>query len=498
MLLNGKTKRPMKILLLQPPSPPLLNIKRDLAGGMGVADPSKRARFGHDPGYITMPYLSLLQTAGVLERDGYEVEFLDAQSEDLGKNHVITHIDQAHPDLVVQLLNLPSLYGDLEILKGIRETIRGIRTVAVGPVTIPLFQEIASSGAVDAIVRGDPEIILPSLLSAFKASSTTADTEIRNGVLTNRQIRHVENLDDLPPVPYHLIEPRNYWYFPFGQGVSYASIFASRGCSYRCYYCPYPMGFGDKIVSRDPVRVIDEIERLYHERGIKCILFRDQVFTADRDRTLALCNEILKRNLKLSWVVETRLDTVDEALVRRMKEAGCIRMHFGIESGDPTLFDKMGKQGARGTLEQFLQNFQMVEQLGVAAHMFVLVGLLGETWSSVQNTIAAVRRLKPLTLQVSVVTPYPGTGLFEQAKRKGLLLTEDFAKYTGFQPVSRTEHMSADELLQARQMIIEAHQKAVFWKKRRHLAALAVQYARDGSLYSRLRRRYHTWAMVTG
>jgi radical SAM superfamily enzyme YgiQ (UPF0313 family) len=129
--------------------------------------------------------------------------------------------------------------------------------------------------------------------------------------------------------------------------------------------------------------------------------------------------------------------------------------------------------------------------------MFMLVGLLGETWQSVRGTIKAVQRMKPLTLQVAVVTPYPGTGLFDQAKRKGLLSTENFSQYSGFIPVSRTEAMSSEELLQARQMIIRAHRRAVFWKRKRHLADLAIRYMRDGSLWRRLQRKYRGWKITS-
>ena len=488
----------MKIVVLQPPSPPYMNVKRDLAGGMGVADPSKRSRFGHDPHYVTMPYLSLLYAAGVLKRSGHEVTFLDAQVNDLDKEQVVAQVGQHGPDAVVQLMNLPSLYGDIEILKALREGLTGVRTVAVGTVTISLFDNIAESGAADAIIRGDPELMLSPLMEEFEGKGQGGQFERSKGVLVNQGVRHVTDLDALPPLPYDLLPLEKYWYFPFGVGVPYASIFASRGCSYHCYYCPYPMGFGDRIIHRDPVKVVDEIEDVYHKRGIRAILFRDQVFTMDRDRTLQLCDEIIRRGLKISWLVETRLDKIDEQLVRRMKEAGCMRMQFGIESGDAALFDKVGKDGAAGKLEEFFSNFAMVERLGVAAHMFMLVGLLGETWQSVRGTIKAVQRMKPLTLQVAVVTPYPGTGLFDQAKRKGLLSTENFSQYSGFIPVSRTEAMSSEELLQARQMIMRAHRRTVFLKRKRHLAGLAIRYTRDGSLWRRLQRKYRDWKVTSG
>jgi radical SAM superfamily enzyme YgiQ (UPF0313 family) len=479
----------MRVVVLQPPSPPGLNVKRDLAGGLGVADPSPRTGFGHDPHYITMPSLSLLYVAGVLERLGHAVSFVDGQLENLDKAQVVERVRACRPDLLVQLLNLPSLYADLELLEALRAALPGVTTVAVGTVTIPLDEIIVASGAVDAVIRGDAEVLLPSLLGVLERGEPDGVFERREGVWRNRKVAHVADLDALSPVPYHLIPLEKYWYFPLGEQVPYASMFASRGCSFHCYYCPYPMGFGNTIVHRDPVKVADEIEELYRTRGVRAILFRDQVFTMDRDRTLRLCDELIRRNLRISWVVETRLDRIDEPLVRRMKEAGCVRMHFGIESGDAELFKRMGKDGVEGTLEDFLRAFSMVERVGVAAHMFILVGLLGESWQSVRRTIETVRRMKPITLQVAVVTPYPGTGLFKQAERKGLLTTLDLRQYTGFVAVSRTEHMSAEDLQKARDEIIRAHERAVFWKRKRWLVRLAVRYVRDGSLLARIRRR---------
>jgi anaerobic magnesium-protoporphyrin IX monomethyl ester cyclase len=484
----------MDILILQPPSPPLMNVKRDLAGGMGVADPSKRNRFGHDRNYITMPYSSLLYTAGVLERDGHKVTFVDAQEEDLDKEQVVARVQELRPAVVVQLLNLPSLYGDLAIMKAIREGVPGARTVAVGTITSPLYDQVAESGAADAIVRGDPEVLMPPLLELFAdpkpgALPVAGPFEMHKGAWVNKKAAHVHDFDALPSVPYHLIPLEKYWYYPFGMNVPYATVFASRGCSYHCYYCPYPMGFGDKIVHRDPIRVVDEIEDVYRNRGVRAILFRDQVFTASREKTMQMCDEIIRRGLKIRWLAETRLDCVDKELLRKMRESGCIRLQFGMESGDEKLFEKVGKDDAKGKFELFLSNFELVERMGIAAHMFILVGLLGETWETVQGSIRTIQRLKPLTLQVAVVTPYPGTGLYDQAKAKGLLRTEDFSQFTGFVPVSRTEKMGPEELEQARVKIIKAHRRSIFWKKQRHLAKLTVRYTLNGELVPRLRRK---------
>jgi len=492
----------MKILLLQPPSPPYMNVKRDYAGGMGVADPSDRPSYGHDSGYIALPYMSLLNSAAVLEKKDLEVTFVDAQTDDLDIDGVVGRVRESNADVVVCVLNLPSIFCDLEVLKSVRERSDGVRTIAVGAVTTPLFDEIADSGAVDAIVRGDPEVILAGLVNVLMdrsqseagEESTSGSVgqgwgdrfETRKGVLTNKKVGYVTDLDALPELPYHLVPLERYRYHGFGKNVPYAPVFASRGCSFRCYYCPYPTGFGDRIVHRDPVRVVDEIERLQRQYGVKGILFRDQVFTMDWEKTHRLCDEIIKRRLEIEWVVETRLDRVNEELLEKMKRAGCTRIHYGLESGDPNLFSRVGKDAPEGRMERLIENFLATEKVGIHPHMFVLIGLLGEDPETIQRTIETIRRIKPLTLQVAIVTPYPGTPLFQQVKEKGLLLTEDWAQYTGFKPVARTEALSASDLVEARQRIILKHRKAIRLKKVLSLTRLGLRYTADGSILRRL------------
>mgnify|MGYP006289875469 CR=1 FL=1 len=489
----------MRVAFLQTPSPPGLNVKRDYAGGMGVADASARATYGHDPGYIALPYMSLLYSTAVLDREGHDVVFIDGQADGLDLDALGERVAATDPEVLVAVVNLPSIYGDLDVLQTLKKRFPALGIVTVGTVCIPLYEVIAASGGVDAIVRGDPEIVLPNLVAHLAAGAkATGDTrlslpdgfELRHGVLTNHAVAHVEDLNALPDLPYHLVPIEKYWYHGFGKDTRYAAVFASRGCSFKCYYCPYPMGFGDCIVHRDPVRVVDEIEHLVREHGVHGILFRDQVFTMDWDKTQRLCDELIRRRLDVEWVIETRLDRVNADLLRKMKQAGCKRIHYGLESGDPKLFSRVGKDGAEDRMERLIENFRLTEAIGIHPHMFVLIGLTGETWQTIANTIRVIRRIRPLTLQVAIVTPYPGTALFDEKKAKGLLLTEDWSHYTGFQAVARTEALSAEDLSEARNRIIGAQRRAVFWKARRRELKLAGRYLLDGSLPRRVWRRW--------
>ncbi len=488
----------MKILLLQPPSPPGMNVKRDYAGGMGVADLSARGQYGHDPDYITLPYMSLLYSAAILEKHGHKAVFIDAQADNLGLAGVMDLVIDEDPELLVSVLNLPSIYGDLKFLKGIKERHPSLHVAAVGAVTVPLFDLISGSGAVDVIIRGDPEIVLPDLAEAFvmggrdlldAAGAGIDKFELKGKVLTNRVMARITDLNRLPRLPYHLVPLDKYRYHGFEKGVRYAALFASRGCCFGCYYCPYPVGFGSNIIYRNIIDIVDEIEDLKKRYGVEGILFRDQVFTMDPERVHQLCDEIIRRHLKIAWVVETRLDRVDEALLRKMKEAGCVRIHYGLESGDPEMFARVAKGGVQEKMEDLICNFKLTEKTGIHPHMFLLIGLLGETKDSIRRTMRTIREIKPLTLQVSIVTPYPGTPLFEEADRKGLIVTKDWSQYTGFNAVMRTETLSVEDLIKAKKVITRYHRRVVRWKRLAYLARLALKYAGDGSLWKRVCRR---------
>lgn len=480
----------MKILTLQPPSPPYMNVKRDYAGGMGVADSSTRSGYGHDDGYITLPYMSLLYATALLERDGHDVTFLDAQADGINVEELIERLRKDVPDYIVCVVNLPSIYGDTYIMREIKERVSDVKIIAIGTVCAPLYDEVVTSGGMDVVVRGDPEAVICEIITALSEGRCPVGFEEHDGVYGNKESAHVMDLDSLPEMPYHLVPLEKYWYHGFGKEARFAAVFSSRGCSFKCYYCPYPMGFGGCIVHRDPIKVVDEIETLQRKYNVEGVLFRDQVFSMDWDKTHRLCDEIIRRRLKLKWVIETRLDRVNEELLIKMKAAGCVRIHYGLESGDPKLFSRVGKDGAEGRMEELIKNFTLTEKIGIHPHMFMLIGLLGENWDTVRSTINTIQRIKPVTLQVAVVTPYPGTGLYDEIKKKGLLLSEDWSLYTGFKAVARTEDLSSDDLIKARNMVIRAHKKAVFWKKMRQHAKLFKKYLFDGSIFRRLARHF--------
>ena len=459
----------LKIVFLQPPSPPGLNVKRDLAGGFGVADPSPRSDFGHDEGYNTLPYMSLLLCAGCAAAAGYEVSIVDGQVNRYNLKGVIQELSRESADVIVSVVNLPSFYGDVRLLKEIRDTFPGTKVIAVGTTCIPLHREILEFGAAYLVVLGDPEVVLLDLLTHLDHPSTISGVVFKGedgAVIRTGPPNRIMDLDEIPYPPYHLLEFEKYYHHMFGRDVRYAPVFTSRGCPMGCYYCPYPVGFGERIVYRDPGKVVDEVEFLVKSFRVGGILFRDQTFSLDQHRAQVLCEDIIKRRLGIRFVVETRLDAVNEGLLKTMSKAGCKRIMYGLETGDPELLRSVGKGGMQLDLATLRRNIRTTERLGIEAHVFILIGLNGESPDTIRNTIETIRKIKPLTLQVAVCTPYPGTPLFDQARKNGFLLTEDWSEYTGFNAVMRTERLTHEQLMVARRAMHAAHETSVQYKRK--------------------------------
>ena len=484
-----------RVVILQPPSPPGLNVKRDLAGGFAVANVTSRQGYGHDSSYPTMPHLSLLYLAALLERDGHVVTFVDGAAEQLDEAGVQKRLKDARAEVIVFLVSLPSLYGDCALAKKLRSENPSASFFGVGVVCRALDEEVLERGAFDCVVRGDMEVIVPRLLKNLATASSDLEPGtsrlVEGKVQRSQEIPRLTDLSSLPRPAYHLAPMDRYWYQVFGEGRRYATVQATKGCPYGCYYCPYPYGFGRQLLWRRPEDIVDEVQYLIEKFGCQAIYFRDQVFSLDKERVTRLCEEIIRRGLRFEWVVETRLDCVDGPVLAAMKAAGCRRIHFGLETGDPAAFGRGGgKDGVTGGVEELSARITLAERSGIAAHAFILLGLLGESWSTISSTRALIERVRPTTLQVAIVTPYPGTELFRIADERGLLLTRDWSKYTGFDPVMRTEAMSSDELLHAQAMLVKAHRRAVRWRKARLAIARGARYILDGSLPTRLRLRY--------
>ena len=191
--------------------------------------------------------------------------------------------------------------------------------------------------------------------------------------------------------------------------------------------------------------MVEEMEYLIRQYGVKAIDFRDAVFTLDRERIIKLSHEIINRKIEVIWSCETRLDRLDKELIELMHWAGLRHLNVGVESFDPAVL----KQSSRLPIEAKHQEeiIGYCHSLGVSLATFYILGLEADTRETILKTIAYAKKLNTLVAQFTVSTPYPGTRFFEKIKSENRLLSQNLTDYDAYTPVYRHDNLNSAELL---------------------------------------------------
>jgi len=450
-----------RIAILNLPSPPGMDVHRDTGGGFGTALYVSRRTHGHSSNVIFPTFIPYLATS--LRRAGYEVVVIDGQAERRPLDDFVARAEREEPSAMIALLSLPSIWGDCEVLAELKRRLPQTPVVGIGPVCVPFAQEILTKTGIDLLARGfypfyhgpileflrqirlKPVHQAREIPGALFLDQTKSGPSVVDMPLTTEQ--GDGSLDDLDLDAYRLLPMGKYRLSamgPRGRRTDYFPILGGKGCHFNCMYCPYPVGFGKRVVLKSPELIAREMEFLHENFGVDGFLFRDQIFTADRRRVEAICAAIMDRNLTVNWAVEARIDEVSQPLLRMMRQAGCIRIQCGVETGDAELLETIGKPGLRMT--KIEENYDHIVTEGIFAVAFVLFGLPGEDMAAAKRTTDFVLRLNCDNVLCSVVTPYPGTRLWEVAQEKDLILSYDWRRYTTRHVVMRTETLSGKDL----------------------------------------------------
>jgi anaerobic magnesium-protoporphyrin IX monomethyl ester cyclase len=206
--------------------------------------------------------------------------------------------------------------------------------------------------------------------------------------------------------------------------------------------------FGRRFRMRSVKNVVDELEYLYKTYGATVFTFCDDAFTVDQARAEEICDEIKRRKLEIKWNCGTRVDMLTKELLIKMKDAGCISVWAGVESGVQHLLDAMGK-GIR--LEQTIKVFGWLRELGLQPAPNVILGFPGETKQTAWKTVKFVEKISPDYLTYyNIATPFPGTPMYDMVKEKGWLKVTDFDKFDTATPVFETPMLSMKDLREIR------------------------------------------------
>jgi radical SAM superfamily enzyme YgiQ (UPF0313 family) len=437
-------------LLLNMPNPPNRNIYRAFAGGFGTLGLSSKDD-------MLFP-IYLLYASSAMEYFGLDYNAIDAQALNYDSKKVIELVNKDPPDVLIALPSLPALKDDLRLLSEIKEVRPEILIIALGTVCNVLTEEILRSSRVDLVVKGYYPYykVVAGIVENLENGKAhdkipTAAYWHNNEIINNPLSPYKEELDRLDLKAYHKLPVKKYvtrFLDSSGSWIECIPILTGVGCSYGCIYCPYPLGYGRSMVNKSNEKVIEEIEFIVDNFDVNGFVFREQTFTYDKKRVYDLCDRIIEKKLEINWLIETRIDLVDERLLKKMREAGCFRIHYGVETGDEKILRTQGKPGS--SLKQHRKAFSDSKKAGIYTHAHMMIGFQEDDEETIEKSIKLLREINPDRVNINMVTPYPGTKLYEIAKREGLILTNDWSRYTSYDPIMRTKALGPEELIKAR------------------------------------------------
>ncbi len=428
----------MRIALINSPSLSARPVSRSMAGGLG---------FDGNEGML-LPPLDLAIMAATLRQAGETVDVIDADPLGLDAAAVYARMEGHQWDFVVGTVSLPTLEQDAEFLAELR---RRHPTAKIAGKTLVrdhgVLKALLERSAADLVIHGEADLTITDIVYG---RSTAGTAWLEGGASdAGSSFRFdeglpVEDLNQLP-FPARDLLPNTRYIYPL-LGTPIATLQTSRGCPYPCgYYCPYPLVEGVKWRSQTPERIFSELKDVVERQGITKIYFRDATFTLNQERVARLCDLIVGAGWRLEWVCETRVDCLGDALLEKMRAAGCVGLLVGVETGDEQVMHlREGKKGLTVPMLAHLREHTF--RLGIRLHFLLIVGLPQETRESIVATYDLIHRYKPDTIGVTIITPYPGTPLHTEGLREGWIDSQQWKDYGGHQIPMHTPNLTRADM----------------------------------------------------
>ena len=388
-----------------------------------------------------------------------EISIMDCEIEEMSFKDIERKIRRYSPNIVGITCPTPVFGYIIKIAGIIKRLNKDCHVILGGPHPTALPEDCIRYENIDFLVLKEGEETFKEVVEFIVAGKTNFEKidglVFRRGkeIIFNKPREYIKDLDSLPFPARDLLDIGKYHSAPTKKLTKYraTSILSGRGCPYNCIHCISRCLWGGKIRVRSPKNIVDEIEDCIKRFGIREFNFYDDTFTIIEDHVIAICDEIIRRKLDISWICFGRVNAITRRMIKKMKEAGCKKVSFGLESGSQVILDKMRKNS---TLEMGRNAVKIVNQEGLNVHASFMIGNIGETRKTVDQTIRFARSLDLDNATFFITTPYPGTDLYNIALEKGFISPrthyEDFAPITDSEPIVVQNNLSAKELVKLR------------------------------------------------
>ncbi len=354
------------------------------------------------------PALGLGALSGYLRNKGVKVQVIDLRLPHRSIEDVYNYIEEAKPLLVGITAFTTEVPAASVVAQKVKARWPNLPVALGGPHATAVPEEVLNDyPSIDVCVIGEGEETSLRLLEVLAGRS--ADLSQIKGIAyrtpsgklkINEPRPQINDLDSLPFPGWDLFEVSCY--------NDVFMVSSSRGCPYPCYFCT-PSYLGKKVRVRHFRKVVDEVEYIVDSFGARKIQFADATLSLMEENTYRLCEEIINRGLnkKIEWVCETRADSVNEALLEKMKEAGCRWIALGVETGDERILKEVIKKGE--TKEHVRNAVKLAKKVGINVRCFFLFGHYTETIETIRNTIDFALELNPDALSFGLLVPNPGS-----------------------------------------------------------------------------------------
>lgn len=355
------------------------------------------------------PPIGLVSIASIVRKQGYNIKVIDAHADNLNTAQILNKIMQVNPSIIG--ITSTSLLWPLvsKLSKNIKNKFNQILLIVGGPHTTMYPLEVLESSRFDVAVYGEGEITFLKLIEAKVGNSTFENVKgivyKLNGKIIKTPLRKpIIDLDTLPFPALDLLDMEKY--FSLTVDENFIPMITTRGCNYNCQFCsPNYLG---PYRERSKENVVKEIEKYVKEKGIQEIIFFDENFTYNKERTIEICKSIINKELEFDWNIRTRIDNLDEEILYFLKKAGCKTLHVGVESGVDWILKEMNKNI---TTKQIRSKVELIKKYGLQVRGYFMLGYPKEKFIHSLKTVAFSLSLPLDWVSFSITTANPKTEL---------------------------------------------------------------------------------------
>jgi len=357
--------------------------------------------------------IGLYYIGALLKDNQYDVEILNWYNINKTPERIGETLLNRKPDVIGVSIVHANRWGGIEIARLAKRILPDAKIVFGGVGTTFLWEHLLRHfPEIDYAVLGEGEYSFLNLIrcmekETFEEIKTIKGIAFRRGqtIIKTDNAETIRDIDQLPM-------PSKYFEFQY--------VMSSRGCPSNCTFCGSPKLWGRKVRFHSAGYFAEQLEQLYL-KGITHFFVSDDTFTIKKDRVIEICKKIMEKELKITWFALSRVNHVDEEMLYWMRKAGCIQISYGVESGSEKIREIMNKNIKT---EDIRRAFALTGRYGIVARAYFIYGAQGESWETIQESIDLIHQIKPLIVIFYPLALFPGTGMYEDFKRR-TQLTDD-------------------------------------------------------------------------